>query len=222
MPPADHDVPDSLTRAVGRRDTTLSFVGGVTASALSRVWRDAPPDTRTEIASALVELAATAKRLALMAGTGPVPLPPPRGPGTGTAAPGQPAANGNGGGRRPSLGGQPRPFSPPACLLAGGTYWERWSAVAFLTTLMEPGDQGSIVVKPRPSWMASAACSRAGTADWFPGKGRAPTTARAVCQSCPVQTECLDYALDDENLAGVWGGTTARERKAMRASGRVA
>ena len=97
------------------------------------------------------------------------------------------------------------------------TYWERWSAVVFLAQLMEPGDRGSVVVKPRPAWMANAACSRAVTAEWFPGKGRAPTTARAVCRSCPVQSDCLDYALANEDLAGVWGGTTERERRAMRA-----
>ena len=113
-------------------------------------------------------------------------------------------------------------FSPPPRKYAGSTYWERWSALSFLTQLMQPDDRGAIVVKPRPKWMASAACSRAGTADWFPRKGRAPTTARAVCQSCPVRAECLAYAMADEDLAGVWGGTTERERKAMRASGRVA
>ena len=102
------------------------------------------------------------------------------------------------------------------------TYWERWSALSFLTQLMQPDDRGSVVVKPRPAWMASAACSRAGPADYFPTKGHAPTAARVVCASCPVQAQCLDYALAHEDLAGVWGGTTERERKAMRASGRVA
>ena len=70
------------------------------------------------------------------------------------------------------------------------TYWERWSALVLLAELMAPGDHGSIVAAPRPAWMGAAACSRAGTADWFPGKGHAPTTARAVCQSCP----CPEFA----------------------------
>ena len=109
---------------------------------------------------------------------------------------------------RPRLSGRPPVMA---------SYWERWSAVVFLTTLMQPDDRGSIVVTPRPAWMASAACSRAGTADYFPTKGRAPTAARAICRSCPVQAQCLDYAMADEDLAGVWGGTTERERGAMRA-----
>ena len=37
-----------------------------------------------------------------------------------------------------------------------------------------------------------------------------PTTARAVYRSCPMQTECLDYALADESLPGVWGDATER------------
>ncbi len=98
------------------------------------------------------------------------------------------------------------------------TYWERWSALAFLTTLMQPDDGGDLVVTPRPAWMASAACSKAGIADYFPTKGRAPTTARAVCAGCSVREECLDYAMADESLSGVWGGMTERERKAMRRS----
>jgi WhiB family redox-sensing transcriptional regulator len=43
--------------------------------------------------------------------------------------------------------------------------------------------------------------------------------AKAVCNSpCPIKDECLDYALNiGETLAqGVFGGTTEKERRAMR------
>jgi WhiB family redox-sensing transcriptional regulator len=39
--------------------------------------------------------------------------------------------------------------------------------------------------------------------------------AKSLCSICPVQTACLDWAVQREEF-GVWGGTTARERSAMR------
>ncbi len=84
---------------------------------------------------------------------------------------------------------------------------------------MEAGDRGSVVVKPRPAWMSSAACSRGGTDAFFPRRGEPTGPGRAVCSTCVVQAECLAYAMAHEDLAGVWGGTTERERRAMRASG---
>jgi WhiB family redox-sensing transcriptional regulator len=37
-------------------------------------------------------------------------------------------------------------------------------------------------------------------------------TARQICGKCPVQTECLDYALDNCIAFGIWGGLTPVER----------
>lgn len=41
--------------------------------------------------------------------------------------------------------------------------------------------------------------------------------ALAICDSCPVLTECKDYALEWE-LHGIWGGMTERERKEYRSA----
>lgn len=40
--------------------------------------------------------------------------------------------------------------------------------------------------------------------------------AKQVCRRCPVLGECLTHALACEDF-GIWGGTTAQERQAMRA-----
>ena len=40
--------------------------------------------------------------------------------------------------------------------------------------------------------------------------------ARAICSTCPVRQECLAHALADPESAGVWGGTTDRERRKDR------
>jgi hypothetical protein len=39
------------------------------------------------------------------------------------------------------------------------------------------------------------------------------TEARRICRSCPVRSECLDYALTYPvtDLHGVWGGLTPRQ-----------
>ncbi len=39
--------------------------------------------------------------------------------------------------------------------------------------------------------------------------------AKARCAVCPVQPRCLDWAVLREEF-GIWGGTTARERAAIR------
>lgn len=39
--------------------------------------------------------------------------------------------------------------------------------------------------------------------------------AVAICETCGVRAECLDYALRHEAL-GVWGGTSQRHRARMR------
>lgn len=48
---------------------------------------------------------------------------------------------------------------------------------------------------------------------------QAQLTARAerACLECPLLTECLYAAVVDHDVAGIAGGTTARQRKAMRA-----
>jgi WhiB family transcriptional regulator, redox-sensing transcriptional regulator len=39
--------------------------------------------------------------------------------------------------------------------------------------------------------------------------------ARAICSTCPVKKECLNYAIEHE-CQGIWGGTTDSERKKIR------
>lgn len=40
--------------------------------------------------------------------------------------------------------------------------------------------------------------------------------AKAVCQHCPVITECLEWALLTKQDAGIWGGLTEDERRTLR------
>jgi WhiB family transcriptional regulator, redox-sensing transcriptional regulator len=36
--------------------------------------------------------------------------------------------------------------------------------------------------------------------------------ARAICVSCPVRVQCLDYALKNSVKHGIWGGLNGEER----------
>lgn len=40
--------------------------------------------------------------------------------------------------------------------------------------------------------------------------------ARALCDACPVQNECLDHAITKPETSGVWGGLTAQEIGRLR------
>jgi WhiB family redox-sensing transcriptional regulator len=39
--------------------------------------------------------------------------------------------------------------------------------------------------------------------------------ARAICRVCPVQNECLDYAMRIREPYGIWGGFTETERREL-------
>jgi WhiB family redox-sensing transcriptional regulator len=40
--------------------------------------------------------------------------------------------------------------------------------------------------------------------------------AKAVCRRCPVMQECLTWALESGQDAGVWGGLSEDERRALK------
>lgn len=40
--------------------------------------------------------------------------------------------------------------------------------------------------------------------------------AKSICSDCPVQIDCLGYAVETGQRFGVWGGTTEEERARLR------
>ena len=63
-------------------------------------------------------------------------------------------------------------------------------------------------------WSSLAQC-RQGRPDELFVRGAAQNDAKRLCAGCPVRTECLAEALDNEIEWGVWGGMTERERRAI-------
>jgi hypothetical protein len=45
---------------------------------------------------------------------------------------------------------------------------------------------------------------------------RAWQDAVKMCKTCPVRAECAAYAVEAEEIFGVWGGLTANQRKKIR------
>jgi WhiB family transcriptional regulator, redox-sensing transcriptional regulator len=66
------------------------------------------------------------------------------------------------------------------------------------------------------TWRADAACRNLDTDIFFPDSESDAAPALEVCASCPVRTQCLDWAIATRQHDGVWGGTTESERKRIR------
>jgi WhiB family redox-sensing transcriptional regulator len=70
------------------------------------------------------------------------------------------------------------------------------------------------------NWRDDAACRDADRDLFFPVGTTGPALrhideAKRICRACPAQTQCLAWALDHGVTDGVWGGTTADERRAI-------
>ena len=85
-------------------------------------------------------------------------------------------------------------------------------------------------------WTERAACAGASVNHWFP-EDQVPDEHRTeytnhpltkeglvirdlhvleacrVCHTCPVENDCLEYSLDTQQLYGIYGGRTTRQRR---------
>jgi len=64
----------------------------------------------------------------------------------------------------------------------------------------------------RTDWFDDAACRDADTTVFFPVSEAGAADAKAICSTCPVREECLEFAVDTRQPDGVWGGLTQVER----------
>ena len=84
------------------------------------------------------------------------------------------------------------------------------------------------MVKPIPggldeSWMEKAACRGPQRILFYaPFKERSDeklereAQAKAICGSCAVKSQCLNYVLIIKDDHGIWGGMSPEERRAIR------
>ncbi|MEV7379751.1 WhiB family transcriptional regulator [Streptomyces lydicus] len=71
------------------------------------------------------------------------------------------------------------------------------------------------------NWRNEAACLYEDPELFFPVGTNGPAVmqaekAKEVCHRCPVMGQCLQWALEHGQDAGIWGGMDEEERRAMR------
>lgn len=66
---------------------------------------------------------------------------------------------------------------------------------------------------PPPPWTEDALCAETDPEVFFPEKGGSNRPAKAICAACPVSVPCLQYALDNDERFGIWGGTSEKDRR---------
>lgn len=73
------------------------------------------------------------------------------------------------------------------------------------------------------AWQAKAACRGPQSAAFFPPayaerkdeRVSREARAKAICATCIVRAECLDYAIRIREPHGIWGGLNETERKQL-------
>lgn len=75
------------------------------------------------------------------------------------------------------------------------------------------------------AWQAHAACRGPQSAMFFPPshferrdeKDLREANAKAICATCAVRRDCLDYAVQIREPHGIWGGLNETERRLVLA-----
>lgn len=66
------------------------------------------------------------------------------------------------------------------------------------------------------AWQTDALCAQTDPEAFFPEKGGSTRDAKKICTSCDVRSQCLDYALQNDERFGIWGGLSERERRKLK------
>ena len=81
-------------------------------------------------------------------------------------------------------------------------------------------DESEAVLDPEdmPTWRDDASCRGMDISVFFPDESdvAAISNAKNICGGCPVQQDCVAYAVEHNQTDGVWGGTTRQERRKLR------
>ncbi len=71
------------------------------------------------------------------------------------------------------------------------------------------------------NWRSKAACLDEDPELFFPVGTTGPALdqverAKSICRVCEVSVQCLEWALETNQDAGVWGGLSEDERRSLR------
>ena len=75
-----------------------------------------------------------------------------------------------------------------------------------------------IIAKPDldTGWKDLSTCLGVDPDLFFPERGASTREAKEVCRGCEVRIDCLEYALQNGEKFGIWGGMSERERRRIR------
>jgi WhiB family transcriptional regulator, redox-sensing transcriptional regulator len=65
------------------------------------------------------------------------------------------------------------------------------------------------------TWQDQAACTDADADLFFSLDEEDQREALALCDSCPVRNECLEYAVVNREHYGIWGGVREQDRRRL-------
>lgn len=85
-----------------------------------------------------------------------------------------------------------------------------------------PGVRRNVDDDDALAWQADSLCAQTDPEAFFPEKGGSTRDAKRICASCEVRAECLEYALENDERFGIWGGLSERERRKLRKGARPA
>ena len=80
------------------------------------------------------------------------------------------------------------------------------------------GAGGDLLVGDEADWHERALCAQTDPEAFFPEKGGSTREAKKICTGCEVRSECLSYALANDERFGIWGGLSERERRRLKRS----
>ena len=66
------------------------------------------------------------------------------------------------------------------------------------------------------AWQNKANCLGVDPELFFPERGASTREAKEVCRGCIVREQCLEFALQNGEKFGIWGGLSERERRRIR------
>jgi WhiB family redox-sensing transcriptional regulator len=92
--------------------------------------------------------------------------------------------------------------------------WHRSQALFFVSTTTEG-------LRMDMQWLNEARCLTEDPELFFPVGNTGPAAeqieqAKAVCRECSVSSNCLEYAIKENQDSGVWGGLSEDERKSLK------
>lgn len=79
-----------------------------------------------------------------------------------------------------------------------------------------PEGAALLAIADEVGWQERALCAQTDPEAFFPEKGGSTREAKKVCLSCEVRVDCLEYALENDERFGIWGGLSERERRRLK------